>query len=56
MLKNIFTSYLYEKKLDINLKDLVKKIVKDGQVVLHEQELTQQELTQVCEKMGYHPY
>ena len=36
-----------------DFKDLVKKIVKDGQVVLHEQELTQQELTQVCEKMGY---
>ena len=36
-----------------DFKDLVTKIVKDGQVVLHEQELTQQELTQVCEKMGY---
>ena len=36
-----------------DFKDLVTKIVKDGQVVLHEQELTQQELTQVCEKMGH---
>ena len=35
-----------------DFKDLVTKIVKDGQVVLHEQNLTQQELTKVCEKMG----
>jgi len=38
---------------DQEYKDLVTKLVRDGQVVLHEQDLTQQELTKVCERMGY---
>ena len=32
--------------------DLVKKIVADGSTVLHDQNLTRQELAKVCARMG----